>query len=50
MKKVYLRKIAVYGVFLILRDIAKKIVKTTNIEEFLKIAENKYYEEVMIQG
>lgn len=34
----------------ILRDIAKKIVKTTNIEEFLKIAENKYYEEVMIQG
>ena len=33
----------------IMRDIAKKIAKG-NIEEFLKHAQNKYYEEVMIQG
>ena len=33
----------------IMRDVAKKIAKT-NIEEFLKYAQNKYYEEVMIQG
>ena len=33
----------------IMRDIAKKISKG-NIEEFLKYAQNRYYEEVMIQG
>ena len=33
----------------IMRSIAKEISKT-NIEEFLKCAKNKYYEEVMIQG
>ena len=33
----------------IMRDIAKKISKS-NIEDFLKVAQNKYYEEVMIQG
>ena len=33
----------------IMRDIAKKIAKS-DIEEFLKYAQNKYYEEVMIQG
>jgi len=33
----------------IMRDIAKKIAKS-NIEEFLEYAQNKYYEEVMIQG
>lgn len=33
----------------IMRDVAKKIAKS-NIEEFLKYAQNKYYEEVMIQG
>mgnify|MGYP002855510994 CR=1 FL=1 len=33
----------------IMREIAKDISKT-NIEEYLKVAENKYYEEVMIQG
>ncbi len=33
----------------IMREIAKEIVKT-NIEEFLKYAKDKYYEEVMIQG
>ena len=33
----------------IMRDIAKKIAKS-NIEEFLKYVQNKYYEEVMIQG
>jgi 3-methyladenine DNA glycosylase AlkD len=33
----------------ILRKIAKDISKT-NIEEFLKISNDKYYEEVMIQG
>ena len=33
----------------IMRNIAKQIAKT-NIEEFLKVAQNKYYEEVMIQG
>ena len=33
----------------IMRDIARKIAKT-NIEEFLELAQNKYYEEVMIQG
>ncbi|MBR1654391.1 MAG: DNA alkylation repair protein [Clostridia bacterium] len=32
-----------------MRKIAKKISKT-NIEEFLKYAQNKYYEEIMIQG
>ena len=33
----------------IMRDIAKKIAKS-NIEEFLECSQNKYYEEVMIQG
>ena len=33
----------------IMRDIAKKIAKG-NIENFLEYAQNKYYEEVMIQG
>ena len=33
----------------IMRDVAKKIAKS-NIEEFLEYAQNKYYEEVMIQG
>ena len=33
----------------IMRDIAKSIAKT-NIEDFLKYSQNKYYEEVMIQG
>ena len=33
----------------IMRNIAKEIAKS-NIEEFLKFAQNKYYEEVMIQG
>lgn len=33
----------------IMRDIAKKVAQS-NIEEFLKYAQNKYYEEVMIQG
>lgn len=33
----------------IMRNIAKEIAKS-NIEEFLKYAQNKYYEEVMIQG
>lgn len=32
-----------------MREIAKEISKT-NIEEFLKVAQDKYYEEVMIQG
>ena len=32
-----------------MRDIAKNIAKS-NIEEFLRYAHNKYYEEVMIQG
>lgn len=34
---------------LTMRKIAKKIAKT-NIEEFLKYAQNKYYEEIMVQG
>lgn len=33
----------------IMRDIAKKIAKS-NIEDFFEYAQNKYYEEVMIQG
>lgn len=33
----------------IMRDIAKRIAKS-NIEEFLEHAQDKYYEEVMIQG
>ena len=33
----------------IMRDIAKKIAKG-NIEEFLEYAQDRYYEEVMIQG
>ena len=34
----------------IMKDIAKKIAKTTNIEEFLEFAQDRFYEEVMIQG
>ncbi len=34
----------------IMKDIAKKIAKTTNVEEFLEIAQDRFYEEVMIQG
>lgn len=33
-----------------MKDIAKKIAKTSNIEEFLEFAQDKFYEEVMIQG
>lgn len=33
----------------IMRNIAKEIAKG-NIEEFLKISKNRYYEEIMIQG
>ena len=33
----------------IMREIAKEISKT-NIEEYLQVASDKYYEEVMIQG
>ena len=33
----------------IMRNVAKKIAKS-NIEEFLEYAQNKYYEEIMIQG
>ena len=33
----------------IMRDVAKKIAKS-NIEEFLECVEDKYYEEVLIQG
>ena len=33
----------------IMRDLAKKIGKT-NIEEFLNVIGNTYYEEVMVQG
>ena len=33
-----------------MKDIAKKIAKTSNIEEFLEYAQDKFYEEVMIQG
>jgi len=33
----------------IMREVAKKIAKS-NIEEFLEYSQNKYYEEVMIQG
>ena len=34
----------------IMKDIAKKIAKTSNIEEFLEFAQDKFYEEIMIQG
>ena len=33
----------------IMREVAKNIAKS-NIEEFLKYSQNKYYEEIMIQG
>ena len=33
-----------------MKDIAKKIAKTSNIEDFLEYAQDKFYEEVMIQG
>ena len=33
----------------IMRDVAKQIAKS-NIEEFLKYSQNKYYEEIMLQG
>lgn len=34
----------------IMKDIAKKIAKTSNVEEFLEFAQDRFYEEVMIQG
>lgn len=34
----------------IMRNVAKEIAKNSNIEEFLKCAKDKYYEEIMIQG
>lgn len=34
----------------IMRNIAKEIAKTSNIEEFLEYAQDNYYEEIMIQG
>ena len=34
----------------IMKDIAKKIAKTSNIEDFLEYAQDKFYEEIMIQG
>ena len=33
-----------------MKKIAKEIAKTTNLEKFLEYAQDKYYEEVMIQG
>lgn len=33
-----------------MKNIAKEIAKTTDIEKFLEYAQDKYYEEVMIQG
>lgn len=33
-----------------MKDIAKKIAKTSNIEDFLEYAQDRFYEEVMIQG
>ncbi len=33
-----------------MRKIAKEIANKTNIEDFLKYVENRYYEEIMIQG
>ena len=33
----------------IMRDIAKEVAKT-NIDDFLSLAQDKYYEEIMIQG
>ena len=34
----------------IMKNIAKEIVKNSNIEDYLKYAQDKYYEEIMIQG
>ena len=34
----------------IMKDIAKKIAKTSNIEEFLEYSQERYYEEIMIHG
>ena len=34
----------------IMKDIAKKIAKTSNIEEFLEYSQERYYEEILIQG
>ena len=34
----------------IMRNVAKQIAKTSKIEEFLEYSQNKYYEEIMIQG
>lgn len=34
----------------IMKDIAKEIAKTSNIFDFLSVANDKYYEEVMIEG
>ena len=33
-----------------MRNIAKEISKNSDIESFLKVSKNKYYEEIMIQG
>ena len=33
-----------------LRDYAKKISRNNNLEELLKIIDNEYYEEIMLQG
>ncbi len=33
-----------------MKNVAKEISKNSNIEEFLKVAQDHYYEEVMIQG
>ena len=33
-----------------MKDIAKKIAKTSNVEGFLEFAQDRFYEEVMIQG
>ena len=34
----------------IMKNIAKEIAKTSNMEDFLKFAQDQYYEEIMIQG
>ena len=34
----------------VLRDYAKKISRNNNLEELLKIIDNEYYEEIMLQG
>ena len=34
----------------VMKNIANEIAKTSDIEEFLKYAQDRYYEEIMIQG